>query len=74
MLISNLNSKGRTTIPIQVRKALNLKPGDQINFEIKNHKVIISKIERFDYCYHKTLSSTLLEWNSSEDDEAYRHL
>jgi AbrB family looped-hinge helix DNA binding protein len=36
---AKLTSKGQTTIPIEVRKHLNLNPGDQIDFIIENGEV-----------------------------------
>lgn len=74
MLASTLTSKGQTTIPAEVRKALNLNPGDVVAFEIKNHKVLISKMEPFDYQYHRALLNTLDEWSSAADHEAYDDL
>lgn len=74
MLASNLTSKGQTTIPVEVRKALGLHPGDRVMFEIKNHKAIISRIEPLDYEYYHALESTLEEWASPSDEEAYRDL
>jgi AbrB family looped-hinge helix DNA binding protein len=74
MLATTLTSKGQATIPAEVREVLHLKPGDKIAFEIADHKAIISKIEPFDSRYYKALSDTLSEWDSPEDDEAYRNL
>ena len=34
MLHSTLTSKGQTTIPSEVREALNLRPGDKISYEV----------------------------------------
>jgi AbrB family looped-hinge helix DNA binding protein len=40
MAISTLTSKGQTTIPIEIRRYLNLKPGDRIEFVVgKDGKV-----------------------------------
>jgi antitoxin PrlF len=36
---STLTSKGQTTIPIEVRSALNLRPGDKIRYMVKGNKV-----------------------------------
>lgn len=36
---STLTSKGQTTIPIEVRSALNLKPGDKIRYVVQGNKV-----------------------------------
>jgi len=43
MAVSNITSKGRTTVPKEVRDALDLHPGDQLKWEIVNDRVIISK-------------------------------
>lgn len=74
MRLSTLTSKGQATIPAEIRHALNLKPGDKITFEIRDHQAIIAKVEPFDYLYHVALSSNLNEWGSEEDDEAYHDL
>lgn len=74
MLVSRLTSKGQTTVPAEVRKALKLKTGDFVMFELKNHEAILSKIEPFDVEYHRSLSKNLSEWSSGNDDEAYDDL
>ena len=71
MLISTLTSKGQATIPVEVRKSLELKAGDKVVFEIIDHKVTLQKAQPFDYHFHSALSQTLSEWDSLEDDEAY---
>ncbi len=39
---STITVKGQTTIPKEIRKALKLKPGDRLLYEIeKNHAVLI---------------------------------
>ena len=41
MLHSKITSKGQTTIPAQVREALNLKPGDKVSYELaKDHATL----------------------------------
>ena len=74
MFISTLTSKGQATIPSEVRKNLGLHAGDKVVFEITNHQVTLRKITPFDHVYHAGLAATLTEWNSAEDDEAYRDL
>ncbi len=74
MLLSTLTSKGQATIPAEIRHALRLKPGDKLNFKIHNHQATFSKATPFDYLYHTALSSSLSEWDSVEDNEAYRDL
>jgi AbrB family looped-hinge helix DNA binding protein len=41
VLHSKLTSKGQTTIPGRVRAALNLKPGDQIAYELEEGRVTL---------------------------------
>lgn len=45
MLRSTLTDRGQTTIPAKVRKALNLKPQQQIRYEIREEGVLL-KAER----------------------------
>lgn len=72
--ISTVTEKGQTTIPAEIRRRLKLIPGDKVGFEVSEDKVFLRRIEPFDYLYHKALSKTLSEWESPEDDEAYRDL
>ena len=75
MKASKLTTKYQTTVPKEVRDALDLKPGDFVAFEIENEKIIFRKVSTLDLEYVRALESTLLqEWNSSHDDAAYRNL
>ena len=73
-LISAVTSKYQTTIPTTIREVLGLKQGDQVAFEVDNGKVHIRKVQPIDIEYLSALTSTLDEWNSNEDEEAYRDL
>lgn len=73
-LITSVTQKGQATIPVKVRTALNIKPGDQVVFEIMNGKITLRKAEPFEHEYHNALSKTLSEWDSKADDEAYSDL
>ncbi|HEX8409608.1 MAG TPA: type II toxin-antitoxin system PrlF family antitoxin [Thermoanaerobaculia bacterium] len=42
MPISTLTSKGQTTVPKQVREALNLEEGDKLTWEIHGGKVAVT--------------------------------
>ncbi len=72
--ISTVTEKGQATIPAEIRRELHLVPGDKVGFEIEHDRVILRRIQPFDYAYHQALSKTLSEWDSAEDDEAYRDL
>ncbi|OGB83838.1 hypothetical protein A3F66_04220 [candidate division TM6 bacterium RIFCSPHIGHO2_12_FULL_32_22] len=63
---SKITSKFQTTIPKDIRKKLNLKVGDLVNFSAQNGIIIIHKIEN-NNGYLKSLESTLSEWNSEEN-------
>jgi antitoxin PrlF len=74
MKASKLSSKGQVTIPKEVRKAIGLKPGDLVSYEVQEGIVILQRAEPFDAAFHAALSSTLEEWSSPEDEEAFRDL
>jgi len=73
--MSRLTSKSQTTVPAGVRKMLNLKPGDTVIFEeYQAGTVCIRKAEPLDIEFLSSLETTLLEWNSDNDDRTYREL
>lgn len=43
MYSSTLTSKGQLTVPVELRRALDLHPGDRVVFESIDHKILISK-------------------------------
>ena len=51
-----------------------LEPGDLLSYEVEGEEVRMRKVGRFDAAWHRALSATLEEWNSPEDDEAFRDL
>jgi antitoxin PrlF len=72
---SRLTSKNRITIPVEVRKALKLKPGDTIIFEESVPGMIgIRKAEPLDLEFVSALENTLSEWDGDTDDRAYQDL
>ena len=72
---SKVTSKYQATVPQDVRTALGIKAGDTIVFEVgDDKKVIIRKASPLDIAYLKSLSSTLQEWSSPNDEEDYRDL
>lgn len=72
---STLTEKYQATIPRNVRKFLGLGKGDKVAFEIgKDGKVIIRPFKNQELEYLKSIETTLTEWDSKEDDEAYVNL
>ena len=72
---SRITSKGQATIPLSVRKRLKLRPGDAVLFE-ESHGGAISlrRAEPLDLEFLRALEKTLPEWDSQNDDDAYRDL
>ena len=71
---SKLTSKYQTTIPQEVRELLLLKKGDEVVFEIEDGRVVIRKATPLDLEYLSSVESTLSEWSSDNDEEAYKNL
>lgn len=74
MEFSKLTLKYQATIPRDVRQCLGLHQGDVIGFRITNQQVILEKAKPIDWQFAKFTEGTLDEWNSKEDDEAFRDL
>ncbi|HEY2067976.1 MAG TPA: AbrB/MazE/SpoVT family DNA-binding domain-containing protein [Rhizomicrobium sp.] len=73
-LLSRLTSKGQATIPVAVRKALRLKEGDSVLFALDKGKVTIRKAEVLDRAFLKLAEAAFDDWNSPEDEAAFRDL
>ena len=72
--LSKLTAKGQTTIPREVRDRLALKPGDLIAFDVEGDVAQLRKVEPLDVGYLQAVQTTLSEWESPEDAEAYDDL
>lgn len=46
MKLSSVTQKGQVTIPVEFREVLNLKQGDQVAFELRDHEVVLVKHTR----------------------------
>jgi antitoxin PrlF len=74
-VISKITAKGQTTVPQQVRAALNSKPGDMIAWEIEpDGRVAVRRIQPADVEYLQAVQGTLSEWRTPEDEQAYGKL
>lgn len=74
MHTSKLSSKAQVTLPRKVREALGTKAGDKIAYEVEGNVVTLKRLEPFDAAFHAALSSTLDEWTTDADEEAFRDL
>ena len=73
-ITSRLTSKGQATIPVEIRRALRLKQGDSVLFEMQKGKVTIRRAEALDRAFLKLAESAFEEWSSPEDEAAFREL
>ena len=74
MHTSKLSSQGQVTVPKAIREQLALQAGDLVAYEVVDGKVVLTRLDPFDAAYHAALSTTLEEWDSPEDDEAFKDL
>ncbi|MHB9116140.1 MAG: AbrB/MazE/SpoVT family DNA-binding domain-containing protein [Thermoleophilia bacterium] len=72
--MSRLTKKYQATIPAPVRKALQLRQGDAIAFDVQEGRVTVRRAEPLDREFARALEDTLGEWLSPEDEEDYRGL
>jgi antitoxin PrlF len=73
-MLGKVTTKGQTTIPASVRKRLGLRPGDFVEFKVGKSGVMLSKADKLDVAFLKLAEETFSDWNSKEDDEAFRDL
>jgi AbrB family looped-hinge helix DNA binding protein len=71
MEIAKISSKGQTTIPAAIRKAVHLKTGDLLAFEVEGDHLVVRKIQSSNDAYLRGIESTLDEWSLPEDEEAW---
>lgn len=76
MFTSKVTTKGQVTLPKPIRDRLKLSAGDTLAYELRpDGGVSVRKLRPFDRDWHQALSSTLAEeWNSPEDEKAFRDL
>lgn len=72
--ISRVSSKGQVTLPRQIRQAIGVGPGDAVAYDVAQGVVTLRRLEPIDLAFHAAVESTLAEWGSKEDDEAYGDL
>ena len=71
---SKLTSKFQTTVPLAVRKVLNLKAGDLVGFEVIGDEIKLRRATPLDVAFAQALAGTLTEWSSAADDLAFADL
>lgn len=75
MNISKLTTKNQATVPKAIRFLLHLKPGDTIFYDIQpDQSILLKKATPLDIEHLKSLETTLSEWRSKDDEQAYNDL
>ena len=72
VITSRMTSKAQTTIPQAVRNALNLKPGDELAYQIEDGRVVLMRAEVSQQADDPF--ATFSEWDSEADRRAYANL
>ncbi len=72
---SRLTSKHQATVPKEIRAQLKLESGDEIVYELlEDGTVVVRKSSPLDLDYLHAINATLNEWESEEDEQAYKNL
>ena len=75
MELARVTAKGQATIPKRIREAAHIREGDMLAFDLdSNNLITIKRIEPAINIELSALQATLSEWNSPQDDEAWRDL
>ncbi len=74
MDISRVSSKGQMTIPKRIRDVAQLAEGDVVAFVMDADRIILRKIPLGRDPYLAGVEESLSEWNSAEDEHAWRDL
>ena len=70
-----IENNGHITLPKAVCEALHTHEGDLLAWQIDdNNSVTLRRVTPSVDSYTAAVSATLTEWDSEEDDEAYRDL
>ena len=73
LAIAKITAKGQTTIPQDVRAALNVSPGDLIAWEVgTDGTAVVRRVQPMEVEYLRAVQGTLLEWAGAADEKAYR--
>jgi bifunctional DNA-binding transcriptional regulator/antitoxin component of YhaV-PrlF toxin-antitoxin module len=75
MRVSKVTTKGRTTVPRDVRVALNLSCGGFVAWEVvATGTASVRRVHSAETEYLLAVEGTLDEWVGDSDEEAYRGL
>jgi len=70
MIHSRVTSKAQTTVPVSVRRALGIQPGDDIGWEVEGDRVVLRRIEPGSDPFDNPFA-LFTEWADELDCEAF---
>jgi antitoxin PrlF len=76
-VVTRLTTKYQTTVPAEVRAKLGLVKGDHVEFLIEGRSVRLKKARRRlsdDASFRLAQMQAMSDWDTPEDDEAFRDL
>jgi antitoxin PrlF len=76
-VVTKLTSKYQTTIPVEIRRRLGLEEGDLVEFVVEGNAVSLKKAHpQIDdsVAFKLTQNHAMRDWDTPEDDEAFRDL
>ncbi|TBR10447.1 MAG: AbrB/MazE/SpoVT family DNA-binding domain-containing protein [Rugosibacter sp.] len=75
MELARVTAKGQATIPKRIRDAAHIREGDMLAFDMdSNNRIIVKRIDPAIDVELSALQETLSEWNSPQDEAAWRDL
>jgi AbrB family looped-hinge helix DNA binding protein len=75
--VTRLTVNHQTTIPAEVRRALGIKAGDRVEFTVEGDRVTLRKAEprlSDEVAFRLMQAHAMRDWDTPEDDEAFRDL
>jgi len=69
MIVGRITAKAQTTVPLAVRRALGIAPGDEVAWEIEDGRAILTKVPASSAPFVGDMSA-FTEW-ADELDTAY---
>ena len=72
--LATLTAQGEVTIPKAIREALNLRPGDQLRWDLDDDGVRVRLVSPLDLTDLRGVEAGLQESASPEDEQAFADL
>ncbi len=72
--LARITARGQTTIPKRIREAAGLRKGDVLAFDLVGDQLRVRKVMKPPDEYLRAVQDTMHEWNSKEDEIAWRDL